>query len=247
MNVSIIVSVLNSHEIVRRQILHYEKMDMPDDVEILFMDDGSDPPLTSDTKLKNFHIHATNDFRPWSVGVARNTGAKLARGEYYLMSDIDYVISREAIEAVRHFTGQKMRFRRQFGVLDPDGNFTQDFETLKEYGLLPERIEKKGAHLPPHPNNFAIRKDIFWMLGGYDEKKMDLPYPKCTDDSGFKRRWAKARERGEVVESDRRPTLYMFPTGQFCGDVDYNPFGLFHELSRKNEANYYWGKQCESA
>jgi hypothetical protein len=31
--------------------------------------------------------------------------------------------------------------------------------------------------------------------------------------------------------------LYMFPNGQFCGDVDYNPFSLFHELTRKTKEN----------
>lgn len=82
MRLSIVIAVLNSHEIVRRQILHYEKMAIPDGVEILFIDDGSYPPITSDTKLKNFAIYATKDYRPWTVELARNFGIKKARGEY---------------------------------------------------------------------------------------------------------------------------------------------------------------------
>src|SRR4030043_228401 len=97
MKLSIVIAVLNSHEIVRRQILHYEKMDMPDGVEILFIDDGSDPPIVSDTKLKNFTIYATNDFRPWTVELARNFGIKKAKGEYILITDMDYIIPRECI------------------------------------------------------------------------------------------------------------------------------------------------------
>jgi len=42
---SIIIPVLNSHEIVRRQIEHFKKMDLPDDIELIIVDDGSDPPL----------------------------------------------------------------------------------------------------------------------------------------------------------------------------------------------------------
>ena len=42
---SIIIPVLNSHEIVRRQIEHFKKMNLPDDVELIIVDDGSDPPL----------------------------------------------------------------------------------------------------------------------------------------------------------------------------------------------------------
>lgn len=42
---SIIIPVLNSHEIVRRQIKHFKRMDLPDDVELIIVDDGSDPPV----------------------------------------------------------------------------------------------------------------------------------------------------------------------------------------------------------
>ena len=45
MKLSIIIPVLNSHEIVRRQIEHFKKMDLPDDIELIIVDDGSDPPL----------------------------------------------------------------------------------------------------------------------------------------------------------------------------------------------------------
>jgi glycosyltransferase involved in cell wall biosynthesis len=88
MKLSVIVSILNSHEIVRRQILHWEKMDIPDGVEIIYLDDGSYPPLLFETELKNFTIHPTEDYRPWTTGFARNTGAKLAKGEFLLMTEM---------------------------------------------------------------------------------------------------------------------------------------------------------------
>jgi hypothetical protein len=45
---------------------------------------------------------------------------------------------------------------------------------------------------------------------------------------------------GKAVMTDEdRPTLFMYPNGQFCGDVDFNPFGLFHKLSRKTDRNYW--------
>jgi hypothetical protein len=244
MKVSIIISILNSHEILKRHLLHFKEMNLPDDVEFIFLDDGSYPSLKNTVGLKNVMIYPTNDDRPWAVGLARNLGAELAMGDYYLMTDIDYIISREAVETVRNFTGHKLRFKRQFGILDEEGSFTQDFDELRKWGLLESRIQERGLNLPPHPNNFAMRKDIYWMLGGYDESKMHLPYPKCTDDGGFKGRWSGALKEGKVREetADTRPTLYMFPSGQFCGDVDYNPFGFFHNLSRKNEANYWYVK-----
>jgi len=54
MKLSIIIPVLNSHEIVRRQIEHFRKMDLSDDVELIIIDDGSDPPLESEYADKNY-------------------------------------------------------------------------------------------------------------------------------------------------------------------------------------------------
>jgi len=240
--VSIVIPCLNSHEIVRRQLLHWRRIGMPTpDVEIIIMDDGSDPPLLGQVSWPwqgSVRIIPTNDFRPWTWALARNAGARLARGEYLLMTDMDYILPRAAIDAARAFTGDKLRFKREFGVLDKDGNFTQDFATLNAYGLPWERIQNKGAKMPPHPNNFSIRRQLFWEMGGFREDLIDKPYPQ-GEDRWFKRKWIEFCDAGLAKESDRddRPTIYMFPNGQFCGDVDFNPNNLFHDLSRKNDFN----------
>ena len=245
MKLSIIIPVLNSHEIVRRQVLHYGKLNIPDNVEILFIDDGSDPPIVVDNLPAYLKIYYTNDTRPWTWALARNGGAKLAKGEYFLMTDLDYIITQEAIDYALTFTGDKIRFKRQFGILDENGDFTQDVDTLLKYGLLPERVSKKGLNVPPHPNNFVMRSDIFWDLGGYREDRFMLPYPQ-GEDRWFKREWMKAVDKGKYQESEYRPTIYMFPNGQFCGNVDYNPFGLFHKLSRRTDNNPFLGREKKS-
>jgi len=242
MKVSIIVSILNSHEILRRQLLYWQQMNLPDDVEIIYLDDGSDPPLEDTVGIKNLKIHKTYDTRPWTVGLARNIGARIAKGEYYLMTDIDYIIPWEAIDTVRNFDGPKIRFQRRFGVLTEDGKLCTDLKILEEYGLMPWRIKKKKNYVPPHPNNFAMRKDVFWKLGGYSENRMNEAYPKCTDDGGFKMRFVALQKKGLYPDHPERPTLYMFPSGQYCSetDVDYNPFNLFHTHTRKTKENVYW-------
>jgi len=243
LKLSIIISILNSHEIVRRQYLHFAKMNLPNDVEIIFLDDGSDPPLTP-CNLKNFTLHATDDNRQWTTGIARNTGARMARGEYLLMTDIDYIIPRDAIEAARNLKEDKMGFKREFGVLDENGNLTQDMNVLRQWGLAEDRIRSRGTKIAPHPNNFVMRKETYWKLGGYREDRMNEGYPKCTDDGAFKIRWTNLLKSGQVTiqDADLRPTLYMFPSGQYCGDVDYNPFGIFHNLTRKTDVNYWYQK-----
>lgn len=242
MKLSVIISVLNSHEVVRRHFLYWNRMNLADDIEFIILDDGSDLPLQyPEHGLKNLTIHPTNDKRAWTVELARNLGAKMAKGEYLLMTDIDYIISKEAMETVYTLKEDKAGFRREFGVLDEDANFTQDLVVLKKWGLLDSRTLVKGARLSPHPNNFIMRKSTFFELGGYQEDLVERTYPN-KGDTYFKRAWAKAFEKGKVTIQDPhlRKTLYMFPNGQYCGDVDYNPYNLFHTLSRKTDRNYWF-------
>ena len=110
MKISIIIPIFNSHKAVARQVKYFNRMNLPDDIEFIFVDDGSNPPLDiADYDLKNLRIYHTNDKRPWTQGLARNAGAKLAKGEYLFMTDIDHIISREAIDDVYKFNGAKNR------------------------------------------------------------------------------------------------------------------------------------------
>jgi glycosyltransferase involved in cell wall biosynthesis len=140
MKVSIIIPVLNSHEVVRRQVLHFEKMDLPDDVEIIMVDDGSVTEIEVHTTLKNFKLIHTHDFRAWTWALARNRGAREARGEYFIMADLDHIISRPFIDLVRGFNADHIRINREFAVLDENGNLTQDHEVLKAYGITQKRF-----------------------------------------------------------------------------------------------------------
>lgn len=243
MKLSIILPVLNSHEIVRRQLLHFDKIGIPDDVEVIILDDGSTPALEAEPRPW-LTLHKTNDFREWTWAVARNTGARLARGEYFIMADLDHIITREIIDTVLAFNGDFMRFNREFAVLDENGNLTQDREILEKYGLPKNRDTK----FTPHRNQFAISKDFYWnKMGGFREDRIGKPYPQ-REDGDFAKKWRLLHEAGEVrdfddlVGYDKRVTLYMFPNGKFCGDVDHNPFNLFHTLSRKTSKNRFYVK-----
>lgn len=214
-------------------------MDLPDDIEIILMDDGSDPPLptvvTPDNEPKNLWIYPTNDKREWTVAPARNMAAKISQAPYYLMTDIDHFWLKDAVLEAYNFTEDRMAFQRYFGVLDADGNFTQDMDVLRSWGLDEERIQKRGIRCPPHTNSFCMRKEIYWQLGGYEEDRIGKQYPQM-EESRFKGRFRRAVEAGEAIETKHRPLIYQFPNGRFCGDADYNPFGFFHNLSRKNLA-----------
>jgi len=231
---SVIIPVLNSHEVVRRQILHWQRIGLPKGTEIILVDDGSDPPIQGE--MEGLRILRTNDTRPWTWALARNAGAKASEADYLLMVDLDHILSRDLLDASASFTGHRMQFYRQFGVLDEDGTFTQDIPTLISYGLEPCRIADRGVNLPPHPNMFVMRRDVFWDLGGYREDLVTRPYPQ-GEDSEFKRVWHRAVEAGRYENGTERPILYMIPNGKYCGDVDADPCGLFHSLTRKTRRN----------
>ena len=229
--VSIVIAILNSHEIVRRQIIHFHKMHLPPEVEILFIDDGSIPPLAEHFPhffLKGIKIHATNDFRPWTQQIARNKGVKMASGEYVICTDIDHILTRELIDTVMSTTCDVVRFKRQAGVLDENGNLTQDVNELVRWGLPQARIDKKGLLLRPHGNSYGIRRELYLRLGGSREDKVTT-YP-SRDEVPMKR---KIKKDPSITISEYSPTIYMFPNGFYCGYKDYNPFGMFHNLSRK--------------
>ena len=233
---SIIIAFYNSHGAVARQVKHFHDMDLPDDIEFIFVDDGSNPPhRIEDYHLKNLTLHHTNDKRPWTQGLARNAGAKLAQGEYLFMTDIDHILSREAIMDAYNFTGDKMTFRRYFGVLLEDGTLTQDPDVLEEYGLDIGRLRtKRGLYASVHGNTFVMKKATFELLGCYDERLCLYGHHapnRGGEDGDINHKWNHWAAKLGVLPVEGS-NIYMFPIGRYHITGNSNPFGLFHDLSQ---------------
>ena len=240
MVVSIVIAILNSHEVVRRQIEHFKKMDLPDEVEFIFVDDGSEPPFAytvENTGLMNLKIFATNDKRPWTQGLARNLGASKAKGEYLFFTDIDHIITKEAIDDVLKFDGDKMVFPRYFGILDENGNIVSDSKSMLDFGLHPARIRTRRGVMCAgiHGNTYAIRKSVFEMMGGYDSRYCQSMFHVGgrfqSEESKFNSKYRQLNAKGEVKDDVMGLKIYCYPVSKFRADGDNNPFGLFHGLS----------------
>jgi hypothetical protein len=242
---SIVIPFLNSHELVRRQVLWFKKLNIPDETEVIWMDDGSDPPIEiPDAPCKNFRLVPTNDKRPWTSSLARNKAAKMAQGEYFLMTDGDYIVTQQAVDRAMRFNGDREGFKRYFGILDENGELKTDEYNLLKYGVNAEYLHLRKGKISPHPNNYVISRRVWDMIGGYNEDRIiNNTYPQ-GEDRQFKRDLMRLQEEGRVKceDTDARARLYMFPNGQYCADgrdVDYNPFNLFHDLTRKTKNNYW--------
>jgi len=235
MKLSIIIPVLNSHKVVIRQIRHFKRMNLPDTVELIIVDDGSDPPIKFNTGMKNFFTLYTNDKRPWTQGLARNIGARFAKGEYLFFTDIDHIISKEAIDAVLKFNGDKMVFRREYGVLDHHGNVRQDLPYLYAKGLDPVRYKSRKLNAGFHPTTFAIKKTIFDAMNGFDPKLCQYGFHAgkkfMSEDRDFYLRWRRRVDRGIYKPEVEGPKVFMFPVGRFHVKHDHNPGNMFHNLS----------------
>jgi len=224
MKLSIVTPVLDSHEVVRRQMLHYNRMSLPDSVEVIYVDDGSEPPLEGQGRVT---VIATHDKRRWTEHLARNRGAARAQGEYLLMADVDYIIPEETIQVILEFDGARMDFNRKFGILDEDGQLRRDRKTLSEWGLLPKWQRRKT---PNHRSQYVMRKSVFEEIGGYIEDRWGKAHP---NGGGAGQEFFHAWQRLKLPLAEQRPFIFMFPNGKYCGERDYNPFDIFHALDRE--------------
>jgi hypothetical protein len=230
---SLIISILDSHRIVARYMRHLKRMCLPDSVEILFIDDGSKPPLPDYMGyMPNFNMYYTDNFNKWTQGLARNWGSRLSLGDYLFMTDIDHIVSREAIEAVLSFGGDKMTFPRQYGVLDHAGRVRQDLPTLKKWGLHPLRYKKYGLTAVKHGNTWAMKREIFFDLGGYNLARASSQIHTMHEDSDLNWRYLQGVKRNKYLRECIGPPIFFYPMGRYHATGDENPFGFFHTMPR---------------
>jgi predicted glycosyltransferase involved in capsule biosynthesis len=217
--VSVVVSVLDSHEVLRRQLLYLNDW-LPAECELVVVDDGSRPALREVilSVAVDFPLTwcPTRDDRPWTQPRGRNIGARIASGNVLVFFDIDHILTLEIVEHALAFSGPKFHWYRSPAALDQQGRLVRDEATLREYGW-------DGTPIGIAANMFAIRREIFEALRGYDERFCGKY---GGDDIDFNRRYAGLMTGAAPCKEETIPTGFVFP------DPSADRMNLFHCTSR---------------
>lgn len=207
MKLSIVIPVLDSHEIVRRQAIYLGNLLFQlRYIEVILVDDGSDPPIDGKFPL-NFKIIKTNDKSSWSEHMATNIGVSKARGEYIFKTDIDHIITEGALDFAMRYDKPNLMifFKRKEGKLDDKGN------------LIDLNIPRK-----PHSNTFVIKREHFLGVGGYNEYGKGID---CGGSYDLKKRL----KRYGIGEGISNKIIYVWPNSPIIPTEDQY---LFHNLRK---------------
>ena len=118
----------------------------PQGVEFVLVDDGSrEHPAPIMPGMRQFRV--LKDV-PWNQDAARNIGADEASGDWLLLTDLDHVFAatavRDILALIPTLARRAYRFRRA--------------------------LASTGKALWPAPNVWLMPRDLFWRIGGYDER-----------------------------------------------------------------------------
>lgn len=136
--------------------------DLKSQIEVLVVDDGSPEPAGDVPRpdgLPALRIGRLTDTAdpmtpPWRQDACRNRAAHHAVGEWLFLTDMDHVLPADSLRAL-------------LGYISSGSDVVYMFDRLDAPHLKPKKDNRGERH--PHPNSFAMRRDRYWMLGGYDE------------------------------------------------------------------------------
>lgn len=165
---SIIIPALNEEECLPKLLADIEKQTVKR-YEVIVIDASS----TDRTKERALEFAERIPLRVLTtrkrnVSYQRNKGAKAARGEYLMILDADFRLSKYFMKRFVSVL-DKQKYLVLIPSLAPQKNTFHDATYTKLSSLLAEVAHSFGNPLPPS-SCVIIQKDMFNFIGGYDEK-----------------------------------------------------------------------------
>jgi GT2 family glycosyltransferase len=173
-SISIVIPVHNGGEQFRQCLSSLEKF-APKETEIIVVADGDE---NSANLAKSFGLQAIEIPTAGGPAKARNVGAQVAKGDVLFFLDADVTIAAQTIERVISVFQQQPNLAALIGSYDdlPGAtNFLSQYKNLFHHYTHQTAKEEASTFWGACG---AIRRDIFWQVGGFDESYR-LP---CVED-----------------------------------------------------------------
>jgi GT2 family glycosyltransferase len=145
--------------------------------EILVVDDHSTDE--SRTIAEKFGVTLLSNERQLGPAAARNLAAKTAKGSILLFVDADVVVSPQTVESVAATFSRCPNLAAIFGSYDDSPlckNVVSQYKNLMHHYI--HQVANSDA-VTFWTGLGAIRKDVFFRIGGFDEQR--YPYPSIED------------------------------------------------------------------
>lgn len=156
-NITLMMAYYNNPTMLAHQYKQWVRYqdDVKEFVEIIIVDDGSkeaamDVPRPAG--LPPLRIYRVLEDRKWHQNGARNLAASEATTDWLLMTDLDHVVPEGTFRTLKALASPKCYY--MFTRQDRNGALT-----LNKHGIA-----------KPHPNTFAMTRELFMRLHGYDER-----------------------------------------------------------------------------
>lgn len=126
-------------------------------MSVVVVDDGSPRWPAGDVPrpagLPELSIYRVREDIPWHQDGARNLGAHVAPEGWLFLTDMDHLLPPASLERLWH-----------------QATDAATFYTFDRHDAATGRpmLDSAGRH-KPHPNTYAMQRDLYWQAGGYDE------------------------------------------------------------------------------
>lgn len=198
---SLVMPYYRNPRMLHRHLLtfrHEWSPELRDLVEVVIVDDGSPDDTAADALvtmwngsregLPSLSLYRVLEDRPWHQHACRNLGAHVAKAATILMTDIDHVVPpttlTEVLRALPLGDGEVLTF----GRVDAPPTLTWRAMDWPEF----DRTLNRAGDLKPHVNSFAVAREHYWRIGGYDERYCGIY---GTDQEFRTRLWRASTER----------------------------------------------------
>lgn len=182
---SVIIPYYNSPEKLLTLLSTLGKSTHAPPFEIVIVDDGSTPPLTSNSVLltretkKNIRIVRLSANK--GPAIARNRGVKKSRGKFVVFLDGDVEVFPDTLHQIATVFREDPDVVALTGVWVKEQKsraFFPNFKALRDWSYWINERDKSGYYFLFSTRIAAIKKAVFVRLGGFNE---EYPAPLVED------------------------------------------------------------------